>query len=125
MNAKLTLAQLTADDLGSSEEPTAAQDNMPGYRQVMGPTPASRGIEAPVLSEGVQALLIMNGCCAAWSINYWRVTRRKEPGQAPPGTRMRPGQKYRLSTGASADAPFAEWQQVLKNFVSESLGVEQ
>lgn len=113
-DSKLALARLTGDDLGSGE---GAQSDE--FRQVLGPAPASRGLEVPPISDAAQALLIMYGCQASFVINYWRITRRKEPGQLPVGRRLGPGQKYRLQTGVSADAPFEEWQKVLKTFVGE------
>jgi len=123
-SAKVELAKLTGPDLSNDEENTGYDLSMPGYKQVLAAPPVSTGSPAPVLSDDVQALLIMNGCCAQWVINYWRITRRVEPGQLPIGMRLRPGQKYRVTTGASAEAPFSEWQSVLKSFVGEATGVE-
>jgi hypothetical protein len=114
MNSKLTLAQVTGDDLAVDEEGKPAAH---AYMQVLHPSPASKGIKATVISDAVQALLIMHGLQAQFVINYWRVTRRKEPGQWPVGSHARPGQKYRLTTGAGAEASFEEWQKVIKEFV--------
>lgn len=113
-NAKLTLAKMTGDDLSDATPAPPGE-----FRQVLGPAPASRGISQPPISDAAQALLIMYGCQAAFVINYWRVTRRNEPGQAPIGVRMRPGQKYRIQTGVSSDASFEEWQKTLLDFVGE------
>ena len=40
-------------------------------------TPASRDVAAPVLHEGIEALMIMEGLTAKWCINYWRVTNKR------------------------------------------------
>jgi hypothetical protein len=122
MSSKIQLAKVTGDDL--SETPSPVNDNMPNYREVLPPGPVSHGTVTPKLSEAVTALLIMNGCQAQWVINYWRITRRVEPGQAPIGVKMRPGEKWRIETGASANAPFSEWQSTLKSFVREAVGTE-
>jgi hypothetical protein len=123
MSSKLKLAKVTGDDLANepvdSGHPLVEASN---YRQVLGPTQASAGTVVPPISDAAQAILIMYGCCASWSINYWRVTRRKEPGQPPPGLILRPGQKYRIQTGVSANATFDEWQRVVKNFAENISG---
>jgi len=122
MSAKIELAKLTGDDLSNDGE-TSSHDQS-NYKQVQNPATVSSGTTAPKISDAVQALLIMNGCQAQWVINYWRITRRKEPGQAPLGVKMRPGQKWRIETGASAEAPFSEWQSVLKSFIGDAVGTE-
>jgi hypothetical protein len=114
MSNRADLAKLTGDDLSDTGSPPELVSE---YRQVLGPAPASHGREVPTLSDAVQALLIMNGLQAQFVINYWRVTRRKEPGQFPVGVHVRPGLKYRFSTGVSAGGDFAEWQTAINSFV--------
>ncbi len=116
-NARVQLARVTGDELSDNADAEAVA--AAGYRQVLGPAPASANSKIPSISDAAQALLIMCGCQARFVINYWKITRLKEPGQAPVGMRLRPGQKYREQTGVSADAPFSEWQKVLANFTGE------
>jgi hypothetical protein len=115
MTTRVDLAKVTGDDLSGGDSPKDVSD----YTQVLNPAPPSRGLTAPPISDAAQALLIMYGLQAQFTINYFRVTRRKEPGQFPVGVHVRPGQKYRMSTGVSAYATFEEWQKALRDFAGE------
>lgn len=114
-DARLALAKMTGSDL---IDDAPAQ---PGeYRQVLPSAAVSKGTNEPQISEAAQALLIMYGCQAQWVINYWRITRRNEPGQAPVGVRVKPGHRYRIETGVGGEGSFEEWQEALRNFATES-----
>jgi hypothetical protein len=118
-NSRLKLAALTGDDLSAVER--EAQEILQ-RREVLEPVHAPHDPSVPQISDAAKALLIMCGCTAQFVINYWRITRVKETGKLAPGVTLPRGRKYREATGVSANAPFAEWQEVLANFTGEING---
>src|SRR2546423_363319 len=113
MSNRVKLAQLTGNDLDIGAEPTPPSP--PGYKEVLGRADCALGMEEPVLSEAIRAMLIMSGCTARFVGNYWKVERRVEPDERTRG--LRPGQVWRTQTGVPAQGTYEDWRRELAAFV--------
>lgn len=113
--SRAKLAKLTGNELSHviEDESTAPR----GYEEVVGYANCAIGMEMPVLSDAIRALLIMAGCTAKFAGQYWMVERRNHGQERPVGLHLRPGQKYRTQTGVPAHGTYEDWRKALNDFV--------
>lgn len=111
--SRAKLARLTGNELSHVLEDEGAPGN---YAEVVGYANSAIGMEMPVLSDAIRALLIMAGCTAKFVGQYWHVERRNG-GEKPVGLHLRPGQKYRTQTGVPAHGNYEDWRKALNDFV--------
>jgi hypothetical protein len=105
--------QVNMNDLESVSETLSN----PGYREVLGQGDAARGMDEPVLTDDIRALLIMTQCIARFMGTYWDVRRLSGIDQPREWKPSQPGVKWRALTGVPVGASFEDWRSALNSFV--------